>query len=209
MISKVAHGEKLNFVTHAIGTCFAVVGFFFLIGLAVSKQDNWRLVSFSVYALTTIGLYLVSAIYHGTQGEKKVFFRKLDYIGIYLKIAGAYTPYAILALGGTVGWTILAFVWTLALFGVYWEAFVPQKNRRVSFTLYAVMAITVLPALKKLMDSLPTPGFALVMLGFLAYGIGCYFFINDEKIKHGHGLWHLFVMVGTACQFLCVLLYLT
>jgi hemolysin III len=206
---KIEEGERLNTFTHAAGALFAILGSFILLYIAAAKQDTWRLFSFSIYAFTTVGLYLISTLYHAAPTTKKEFYRKLDYIGIYLKIAGNYTPYAILALRGEVGWAVLAVVWALAFFGVIWEIYSPAKNRSISFFIYGVMSVAVLPALKNLMDALPPAGFAMVLAGYASYALGCYFFFNDERIKHGHGMWHLCVMAGTAFQFLCVLLYLT
>lgn len=211
MISKIKDGERLNTVTHAVGTFFAIMGSLLLLWFAASKHDSWRLFSFSVYAFTTVGLYLISTLYHASSDQqKKIFFRKLDYIGIYLKIAGSYTPYMIIALRGNVGWMILGIVWTLAIMGVLWELFAAnKKNRSLSFIIYGVMSVTVLPAMKGLMDALPPLGFSLVIAGYICYAIGCYFFFNDERIKHGHGMWHVCVMGGTSFQFLGVLFYLT
>lgn len=209
IIQKIEEGERLNTFTHAAGTLLATLGSLVLLYLAASKQDTWRLFSFSVYAFTTVGLYFISSLYHATSSTKKNFYRKLDYIGIYLKIAGNYTPFAILALRGNIGWMVLGAVWTLAVMGIIWEIWSPSKNRGLSFLIYGAMSVTVLPVLKQLMDALPVAGFAMILAGYASYAIGCYFFFNDEKIKHGHGMWHLCVMAGTAFQFLCVLLYLT
>jgi hemolysin III len=100
-------------------------------------------------------------------------------------------------------------VWILAFAGILLELRAPQKNRNLSFIIYGVMSVAVLPALKNLMDALPPAGFAMVLAGYASYAVGCYFFFNDERIKHGHGMWHFCVMAGTAFQFLCILLYLT
>lgn len=208
-IPKVEHGERFNTLSHGMGTVFALIGSIILLWMAAQKPDSWKIFSFTVYAVTTVGLYFISTLYHAAKGSKKHFLRRLDYIGIYLKIAGAYTPFAILALRGAVGWAILAAVWTMALLGVLLEVFFFPKKRRESLALCCLMAITVLPALKVLMDAIPFYGFLMILAGFVAYGIGILFFVNDEKIKHGHGIWHLCVMAGTAMQFLCVLIYLT
>lgn len=208
-LPQVQDGERFNTFSHAVGALLALIGSALLVYLAASKQDTWRLFSFTVYAFTTVGLYCISTVYHGSQGQKKDFYRKLDYIGIYLKIAGNYTPYAVLALRGKTGWMVLGVVWALALVGIMWELMAAPKSRSLSLALYGIMSVTVLPALKQLMDAIPPAGFAMIIAGYLSYAIGVYFFFNDEKIKHGHGMWHLCVMGGTAFQYLCVLIYLT
>ncbi len=205
---EVEQGEKLNTWTHALAACCSAFACGLILYIAYAKQDSWRLFSFGIYAVTTVGLYFISTLYHSARRDQKDFYRRLDYIGIYLKIAGSYTPYAILALRGPLGWAILGVVWVLAVFGILWETLIAPKNRTLSLTLYGTMGLTALPVLKQLMDAIPTTGFIMVILGFICYAIGVFFFFNDERIKHGHGLWHLFVMSGASLQYLCILLYL-
>ncbi len=202
-------GERFNTVSHFVGALLAIAGTVLLLFFAASKQDSWKIFTFTIYGITTVGLYCISTIYHGSSREKKDFYRKLDYIGIYLKIAGNYTPFALLALRGTTGWIVLATVWSLAVFGILREIIKEPKQRSLSLTIYGVMSITVLPVLKELMDAIPPAGFALIMTGFVSYAVGVYFFFNDEKLKHGHGIWHICVMGGTFCQYLCLLMYFT
>ncbi|MBC7457455.1 MAG: hemolysin III family protein, partial [Bdellovibrionaceae bacterium] len=99
------HGEKLNGITHLIGIVLAIIGVFLLISVAIEKGDIWKIVGFSIYGAMLILLYSVSTIYHSTKGPLKNFFRQLDYISIYLMIAGTYTPFTLITLRGTWGWT--------------------------------------------------------------------------------------------------------
>jgi hemolysin III len=203
----VAQGEKFNTLSHFIAAFFALCGALVLMYTAISKGDNTRILSCAIYGVTTIGIYIISTLYHGVSGPKKDVLRKLDYIGIYLKIAGNYTPYMILAIGGIQGYTILVSVWLLAGLGILQEVALRSKKRTLSNLIYIIMSARALPVLKNLATSVAPMGFALIMLGFLSYAIGFYFFINDEKIRHGHGIWHLFVIGGSTCQYLCLWLY--
>jgi hemolysin III len=204
----VKHGERFNTLSHLFATAVAFIGAYVLLETAAEKSDMWKLACFAVYGLTTVGLYFISTIYHGSHGPAKKFFRKLDYIGIYLKIAGNYTPFAVLILRGTVGWVVLATVWALALFGIYQELFLWQeRGRRISMMIYGIMSLSVLPFVKQLIDGLPAAGFALIVAGYLSYAVGVYFFLNDRRVKHGHGIWHICVICGTTCQFLCLFFY--
>jgi len=201
------HGERFNTISHLIATGFAAIGSLIVLYLAAEKHNLLELLSVAVYAVTTVGLYSASTLYHGSQGLLKDLFRRMDYIGIYLKIAGNMTPFMIILLRGTTGWAILAVTWTLALIGIFHEFNLGKKTRRYSLIIYGVMNLAVLPVLKNLVDSLPPQGFALIVAGYISYAIGFYFFLNDERIKHGHGIWHIGVIGGTLFQYLCLVLY--
>jgi hemolysin III len=201
------HGERFNTISHLIATGLSVIGAGLLLSTAIAKNDLLETIAFGIYAITTVGLYSTSTLYHGSQGSIKNLLRRLDYIGIYLKIAGNYTPFMILLLRGTVGWGVLAVVWTLALIGIIHEFSLGKKTRRYSMIIYGVMSLLVLPIVKHLSDALPVPGMALIVASYASYSLGFYFYLNDYRIKHGHGLWHLGVIGGTFCNFLCLFLY--
>lgn len=201
------YGERFNTISHLVATALASFGAALLLYLAISKNDLLEIIAFSIYAITTVGLYSASTLYHGSNGAIKNLLRRLDYIGIYLKIAGNYTPFMILLLRGSGGWVVLSAVWLLAAIGIVHEFNLGKKTRRYSMIIYGVMTLAVLPVTKHLVDALPPQGFALILAGFASYGVGFYFYINDERIKHGHGLWHLGVIGGTLFQYLCLLMY--
>lgn len=201
------HGERFNTLSHLVATAFAAIGAAILLYFAVSKNDLLEVFAVLIYAVTTVGLYSASTLYHGSQGQIKNLLRRLDYIGIYLKIAGNYTPFLIILLRGTVGWIALAAVWSLALVGIIHEFNLGKKTRRYSMIIYCTMSMTVLPIVKNLIDALPLAGIGLIAAGYLSYAIGFYFYMNDHRIKHGHGLWHIGVIGGTLFQYLCLAIY--
>lgn len=199
--------ERLNTLTHLFGAALAFCGSAVLLFLAAAKGDPLRIFSFSIYGLTTVGLYCASTLYHGSNGQSKEFFRKLDYSGIYFKIAGNYTPFMLITLKGFSGWSILAFVWLLAGFGVTQELMIGQRTRRWSFAIYGLMSLASIAVIDELARALPLGGFLWILGGYLCYAIGAFFFFNDERIKHGHAIWHVCVVAGAACQYLCLLFY--
>jgi len=201
------HGERLNTLTHLFGAAMALIGACLLMYLATSKHDPWKIFCFAVYSCTTVWLYFSSTLYHGTNGFWKEIWRKCDYTGIYLKIAGNYTPYALLTLAGTKGFAICSFVWVLAIVGIVQELLIGKHTRKYSYVIYVLMSAAVVPALHELYRALPAMGFAMVMAGFTSYVVGMFFYTNDTKIKHGHGIWHIFVLGGSALQYLCLLFY--
>ncbi|WP_413575399.1 PAQR family membrane homeostasis protein TrhA [Bdellovibrio sp. HCB290] len=203
----VQHGEKFNTFSHLLGALIAFVGVAFLMHTAFVRQDIPRIITFTIYGVSTVLIYVLSVLYHSAQGEQKRTFQKLDYIGIYFKIAGNYTPYMILAISGVAGYSVLLVVWGLALLGIYLEVFRKPKGATLRNILYVTMSASVIPVLSQLYQAVSLWGFALIMVGFLAYVIGFIFFLFDEKIKHGHGIWHMFVITGSMCQLICLLMF--
>lgn len=201
------YGERFNTITHLIGTCLAILGAIIVLSLALSKNNIVEIIAVTIYAVTTVALYSASTLYHGSKGTIKNLLRRLDYIGIYLKIAGNQTPFLILLLRGNIGWVTLSIIWTLAIIGIAHEVSSGPQTRRYSLIIYCIMTFSIVPVLKNLVDALPPQGFALIMAGYVSYAIGFYFFLNDERIKHGHGIWHLGVIGGTTLQYLCLVMY--
>lgn len=201
-------GEKLNSITHLIGVISAIIGVSLLIVMAVEKADVWKIVGFSIYGASLILLYSVSTIYHSIKHTKvKNIFRLLDYISIYLLIAGSYTPFALVTLRGVWGWTLFGIIWTLAIIGIFQEVLIGKKTRRYSLILYVVMGWLIVIAIKPLIASLSPAGMWWLSAGGFAYTFGVIFFLLDEKYRHFHGIWHIFVMTGSFCQFICLYNY--
>ena len=123
-------GERLNSITHAIGAAAALAGMVVLVVFASLKGDPWKIVSFSVYGLSLLLVYLSSTFYHSLSGRAKAIFRKLDHAAIYLLIAGTYTPFALVSLQGAWGWSVFGVVWGLAIVGIFLET-LPNKGHRI------------------------------------------------------------------------------
>jgi len=204
---KMYEGERFNSYTHLIGAILACVAASLLLAVAIEKSDAVRIIGFSIYGAIQIALYSVSTIYHSTRGEKKKFFQLLDYLSIYLMIAGSYTPITLLVLPGTWGIALFGVVWALALIGIVQELWIGKRTRRYSIIIYVIMGWLVLVAIKPLINSLPLAGFIWIASGGLAYTLGIVFFLLDEKIKHFHGFWIYCVMIGGFCQFVCLYKY--
>ncbi|MDK2123556.1 PAQR family membrane homeostasis protein TrhA [Parachitinimonas caeni] len=199
--------ERFNGISHLVGTLLAIVGLVILVTLASMQGDPWKVVGFSVYGATLVLLYGVSTLYHSVRGRAKAVFQKLDHSAIYLLIAGSYTPFTLVTLRGVWGWTLFGLVWGLAVFGIVQELTLGRKTRLLSMILYVLMGWLALIAIKPLVLALPWAGLAWLGGGGLIYSAGIYFFLNDERIKHGHGIWHLFVLGGSVCQYFSVLFY--
>jgi len=202
----VYQGEWFNSITHLLGAVAALAGCAVLVVFASLQGDPWKIVSFSVYGSTLFLLYLFSVLYHSLRGDVKNIFRRLDHLAIYLLIAGTYTPFTLVTLNGSWGWSIFAAVWGLALVGMVIE-FIPQKKRIIPVIIYLVMGWICLVALKPLLAALPMAGFWWLLAGGLFYTFGVIFYVFDKKVVHFHGIWHLFVLAGSACHYFSVLWY--
>ncbi len=201
------HGERFNAYSHLLGALFALVGAGVLIVLGAMKQDVWRIVSFSIYGASLVTLYSASTLYHSTRGRLKAFFRKLDHTSIYLLIAGSYTPFTLVTLRGPWGWSLFGVIWGLAILGIAQEFWLGKRTRVLSLIIYVLMGWIALVAVLPLVEALSLAGFAWLAAGGLAYTVGIVFYVYDEKFAHWHGIWHLFVVAGSAIHYFAILRY--
>ncbi|WP_025915657.1 hemolysin III family protein [Herminiimonas sp. CN] len=201
------YGERFNSISHLAGAILAAIGTTFLIVLAARLGDPWKVVSFSIYGAMLLTLYIGSTLYHSVRGTAKDVLRKLDHCAIYLLIAGSYTPFVLVTLRGPWGWSLFGVVWGLALLGIAQEIWFAKGARLLSLAIYVLMGWLALVAIAPLVSALTPAGFAWLAAGGLLYTIGIIFYVRDEKMRHGHGIWHLFVLCGSACHYFAVLLY--
>lgn len=198
------HGERFNSISHLAGALLAIVGTVVLIVLGATQGDAWKVVSFSIYGATLILLYLSSTLYHSTRGRAKNVFRKLDHAAIYLLIAGTYTPFTLVTLGGGWGWSLFGVIWGLAIFGVVQDLTLAGKKRTLSLYLYLGMGWVAMIGVVPLIEALSWSGFLWIIAGGLVYSVGTIFYFYDERFKHWHGIWHLFVLGGSAIHYVAI-----
>lgn len=201
------YGERFNAITHLIGAVLAIAGSIMLIVLTAQDGDTWKKASVSIYSVTLVLLYSFSALYHSLRGRAKNILRELDHQGIYLFIAGSYTPFCLVTLRGPWGWSLLGVVWGLAIFGCLQELWFKNSARILSLLIYIVMGWVALVALAQLLNALGPAGFAWLVSGGLLYTIGIVFYVIDTRLTHAHGIWHIFVIAGSASHYIAILLY--
>jgi hemolysin III len=194
-------GERFNVITHLAGTLLAVCGSAFLIVLAARGGDPWKIVSLSVYGVMLSVLYTTSTLYHGVGGSAKNVLRKFDHCAIYLLIAGSYTPFTLVTLRGSLGWSLFGTIWALAAIGIAQEIWLARGARISSLIIYVAMGWLALVAIVPLSATLSRNGLVWLIAGGMVYTIGIVFYALDERIPHGHGIWHLFVLGGSACHY--------
>ena len=195
-----------NVVTHALGVLLSIAA---LVGMMITTWgDVWETVSAVVFGGSLTLLYLFSTLYHAsTSVRMKGIFQALDHACIYILIAGSYTPVMLLALRGSLGWTLLCVVWFMALAGVVIKTVLPgKKDHWISTALYILMGWLILLVLGPLIRAIPLAGFWWLLAGGISYTAGIVFF-QWRKLPYHHAIWHLFVLGGSACHVAAVWLY--
>jgi hemolysin III len=200
-------GERFNIISHTIGAALAAVSGMVLIVTASRTGDYWKILSCSVYAAMLLILYVTSTLYHSTQGPAKSVLRKMDHCAIYLLIAGSYTPFTLVTLRGSYGWPMFGAVWTLALVGIGQELWYAKGARILSLVIYLIMGWLAVAGIVPLLTSLGWTGFGWLVAGGMFYTVGIGFYVSDHKLRHGHGIWHLFVLGGSVCHYVAVFFY--
>ena len=200
-------GEIFSSITHGIAAVVGVGILIICIWVAITHNLGWiAVVSVTVFGLTAFAGFTVSTIYHalGINAGKRVM-RVLDHCSIYSIIPGTYTPFALIGIGGWVGWTIFGVNWALCALGATLTAVNREKFHRFAFICYLVMGwiavIAIVPLAKAL--GFMSASFCLVFAGGVAYTIGA--FVFKMKGKYVHGIWHLFTLAGIGTHFLSIL----
>jgi hemolysin III len=199
--------EFANCATHGAGLALSVAGFVALVALAWAYGDAWHIASCGVYGASLVALYLASTLYHGVRAPRaKQFLQALDHCGIYLLIAGTYTPFTLVTLRGPWGWTLFGLVWGLALAGILFRVVFGERYRPLAVASYVVLGWLCVVAVKPILETVPPGALAWIAAGGLAYTTGVFFFAA-KRIPHHHAIWHLFVLGGSICHYVAVLLY--
>lgn len=203
-------GEEIfNSITHGLGVLLATVGLVILLTISSQNQNTAKIPSLLIFEGALILSYLFSTLFHSLSFTKaKKVFKVLDHASIFLLIAGTYTPFTLLALQPTTGWTLLLLIWGLTAAGITFRSIRPNGNRIFFLTLYLTMGWLVVVTLGSFLTTFPLIGIKLLLTGGLLYTAGTIFFLW-RKLPFSHGIWHLFVMAGSFCHFLAILYLIT
>jgi hemolysin III len=199
-------GEEIaNAVTHGIGSIMAVVAFIILTFLSSASDSLLQRVSYIVFGLTMVIMYVISTLYHSFTNKKtKRLFRILDHISVYLLIAGTYTPFTLTVLRSTTGWIIFCIVWALAIAGIVVKTLWIGKYDRLATLMYILMGWLIVISIKRLWLLLPQTAFILLVSGGVIYTLGAVLYLLDS-IPYNHSIWHVFVIGGSLCHFYAVI----
>lgn len=210
-------GEEIaNAVIHGVGTLIAIAALVILIVFSAMYGDAWYVVSFTIFGVSLVLLYLFSTLYHSIQSKKaKKVLRIFDHSSIFILIAGTYTPYTLTVLRGPLGWTIFGIQWGLAILGIVFKAIILGRHEeledgrlgKISTIIYIIMGWFIVISLKKLYVLIPTISLIMLVVGGVTYTVGAYFY-SKGNLRYAHPIWHVFVLGGSICHFFSVLFIL-
>ncbi len=201
-------GEEIaNAVTHGIGAGLSLAGLVLLVVLAAVNGTALHVVSLAIYGSTLVLLYGASTVYHSVQSPRaKTVLELLDHVAIYLLIAGTYTPFTLISLGGPWGWGLFVVIWSLAVAGALFRILSRHHGRRFSVPIYLAMGWLVLIAAGEVYAAMGPGGTFWLLLGGLLYSVGVIFYAW-RRLPFHHAVWHVFVIGGSACHFAAVAVY--
>lgn len=205
-LSQYTVGEEIaNSVIHGLGIVFGVVVLTILLTLASLFGTPNHFVCYLIYGISLILLYTSSTLYHALPSLKaKSFFKFCDHVSIYLLIAGTYTPFLILNIKGTLGWSLIAVIWGLALLGILFKLFFTGRLKLLSTLIYLGMGWMIMFAAKPLRESLNANGMLWILMGGFAYSFGTIFYMM-KKVRFHHAIWHAFVLTGSIFHFTAIM----
>lgn len=199
--------ESLNVISHGIGFLLSIVALVLLIIRANENGTTIQLISFIVFGISLIILYAASTFYHYFQDPKiRKKLNVLDHAAIYVLIAGTYTPFCLVTLKGTIGWTIFGITWGIALVGIILKLFFTGRFDKISTAAYIGMGWIIIFVIKPLIENLPIEGLYWLMAGGIFYTVGAIIY-SIEKIKYNHAIFHVFVLLGSFTHFMAVYYY--
>ncbi len=207
-------GEEIfNMVSHIVGGGLGVIITALCIVKAFLNHDAYQIVSAFIYGFSMIILYTMSSIYHGLVPitAKKVF-QIIDHCAIFVLIAGTYTPIALTSIreyNTALGWCLFGFVWAMSALGVTLNAIDLKKYSLFSNICYIALGWCVIFIINQTIKAVSMSGFWWLLSGGIAYTIGAvlYGIAGKWGIKYIHSVFHLFVILGSVLQFVCIILY--
>ncbi len=197
--------------THLAGALLGLVAGAYLVNRGLSEGTQWHVISFAIFGVSLVGLYSSSAFYHllPVSESARLKLRRLDHSMIFMLIAGSYTPFCLVSMRETWGWTILTIVWTIAVLGILQSIFWIHAPRWLTTGAYLFMGWIAVVAIYPLSQALSADGMWWLFAGGLFYSVGAVIYAVKWPDPHPphfgfHEIWHLFVLAGSACHFLSV-----
>ncbi len=200
--------ERANSLSHALGMIFGIVALTLLLVKAETTDADWlTIISFSVYGISIILLFLASTLYHSiAQPKAKRVLKTLDHCAIFLLIAGSYTPYLLVGLRTPLAYWLMGIIWVIAVIGIIGKIIFVYRFKKLSLVTYLVMGWMSAIVIYQLVMHIDINGVILLVVGGIIYSLGVIFYVA-KNIPYNHAIWHLFVLGGCVAQFLSIYYY--
>lgn len=208
-IPKYTLGEELiSAISHGVGALCGIAVLVLCIVKSCNPFGGAKLASSIVFGLTVTLLYLMSCLYHSLKVNKaKRVFRVIDHCTIFLLIAGTYTPYTLVALGGALGWWIFGVIWGVAVLGIVLNAVDLKKFAKLSVVCYLLMGWLIVFAYPRMVAVMHPNALKLLVWGGVAYSVGAILYAIGSKKKYFHSVFHFFCLLGTMLHFFSIYFY--
>ncbi|PJI39471.1 hemolysin III family protein [Ferrovibrio sp.] len=192
-------------VVHLLGLGFGLAACITLIVFVALHPDLPRGLSLGIYGFGLLAMLACSALYNLTrQAKLKAVFRRFDHAAIFVMIAGTYTPFSLIVIGGAWGAALLGFVWSVALVGVFLKLRYPLRFEKLSVAAYLLLGWVILAALEPLLSSMSLAALNLLVTGGGLYSLGVVFHLW-ERLPYQNAIWHVFVLAAAACHYAAIL----
>jgi hemolysin III len=196
---------RVDAMVHAVGLTFALAACVTLAIVAAPRRDPAVLASLAIYGAGLLAMLGCSAVYNiAGDGPRKALWRRLDHAAIFVMIAGTYTPFAAIAIGGAWGTGLLLFVWTAAGVGAALKLLRPERIETLSLAAYLLLGWTILVAIDRLIAAVSLQALVLLTAGGILYSVGILFYLW-HRLPYHRAIWHGFVLTAAACQYFAVL----
>lgn len=207
--------EPFNAISHVIGAILSIAALLAMVFKASNEGlPTLHILSTVIFGASLISLYTASTVYHSVKGKPETiaFLRKLDHSMIFLLIAGSYAPFCLIALGGTLGWTVFILVAALGIIGILFKMVWFHSPRWLSTAIYIIMGWIIVLAVVPLTETLSFTGLSLLVGGGIMYTVGGIIYAIKPRFlsfKYAgfHEIFHIFILLGSLCHFLAVYFY--
>ena len=203
--------EVFNMVSHIVGGGLGVAALVLCVVLSAARRDPWAVVGSAIYGASLVVLYTMSGIYHGLVKEKaKKVMQVLDHCTIYFLIGGTYTPILLCSIRRVSSawcWVLFGIVWGLAALGATFAAIDHKKFSKLTMCIYIGMGWCVVIAARVTVEAIPLMGLVWLLLGGVAYTVGAVLYGIGKKRRYIHSVFHIFCVLGSVCQFMCIFFY--
>lgn len=199
--------EIWNGSSHMFAAFLSIFGISYLFYSQSDQINSVKGWSYGIYGFTVIALFSISAAYHFLPDKRlKLIFKKLDHCAIYLVLAGTYTPYMFLTLGSSKAATIAYIVWAVSILGVLLKIVALNRFKLLAVGLQLALGWASVTVITELYEEFGNLGLIWFVSGGLCYTVGVFFYLR-KSMPYSHAIWHLFVLAGTICHYVPILLF--